>query len=112
MSNVLSQEVNGEMKTKAAKKSIERDVSALQDDMDAIRSDIAALMKDAGSLADAKAREGLTKGKKFAEDATKEASATAKDAKSALESKIRKHPFAAVGAAVGAGVLLSLIGRK
>lgn len=95
-----------------AKKAMDSDVGALRKDIDALRADVSALLKHSGTYADVTAREKIEKGVEAGKDAADKAASSIKEASHAVEDRIRENPLAAVGVALGAGVVLSMLYRK
>ncbi|MEE2921574.1 MAG: hypothetical protein VYC38_07410 [Pseudomonadota bacterium] len=90
------------------KSETENDYAALKDDIAMLRSDLKNVMEDVRGLAKVKAQAGVEKGKEIAE----KASGQFKETRSEVEAEIRKNPFAAVGIAFGAGLILAMMRGK
>jgi len=84
------------------------DISALRDDLASLRGDIASLFDHAGDYAGAKSREGLERGRQAVSDASRQV----EQGRGAAEDTIRRHPFTAVGAALGVGLLIATLSRR
>lgn len=96
----------------AAKLAVDGDVGALRKDIDALREDVSALLKHSGKFADVKTRQNFEKGVEMSKEAAEKASKSIQSASNAVEDRIRENPLAAVGLALGAGVMLSMLYRK
>lgn len=86
----------------------EADIDTLKSDMATLREDVSKLIDNMGSIARRESGRGLEKGRQAADQAAEKLS----DARSSLEERVRENPLAAIGLAVGAGVLLSTIMRR
>lgn len=91
-----------------AKADTKSDVDSLKSDIDELRKDMRKLMDDAGGIARKQSERGLERGRELADQAVHHVS----DAKSSLEERVRENPLAAIGLALGAGVLLAAISRR
>jgi ElaB/YqjD/DUF883 family membrane-anchored ribosome-binding protein len=83
--------------------------------MNRLRADFATLKDDARRLWDDVrdvAREQSTRGVGQGQTIAGQAREQAIDARRDIEDRIRRHPLAAVGIALGAGLLLSSLGRR
>lgn len=89
-------------------KPIEDDVNLLKEDLAALRKDLQAMFGDLKGYAASQAKEGVAKGKAFAEEAGEHLDSTRAD----FQEQIREKPLTAVGLAFGAGLLIALLGRK
>ncbi|MBU2082972.1 MAG: hypothetical protein KKB75_03950 [Alphaproteobacteria bacterium] len=90
------------------KADIDSDVDALKNDISALRDDLRQVVKDVRGLASVRAQAGVDKGAEIA----KEAGEQIGEAKTAMESRIRDNPLAAIGIAFGAGVVLAMMRRN
>lgn len=84
------------------------DADTLKKDIDALREDVRTLMTDLGAVAKKSSERGLAQGKDVADQALERAT----EARSTVEDKVRENPLAAIGIALGAGVLLSALSRR
>ena len=105
-------EVNGAAAKSKPHTDLSAHVQALQDDVGVLRKDVSKLLSGIGSAGMERAEEGYEQGKRAIEEGASAASKKANDARSALETQIRKNPLPAIGLAVAAGAALSLLRRK
>mgnify|MGYP006280804541 CR=1 FL=1 len=84
------------------------DITALRDDLASLREDVGKLFSHAGDYAGARSREGLERGREVADEARRHLD----EGRGAAEDTIRRHPFAAVGVALGAGLLIATLSRR
>ncbi len=111
MATAFANEGNGATAA-AAKPAVEGDVNALRKDIDALREDVGALLKHSGKFADVKTRQNIEAGLEAGKEAADKAAKTFKAASGEGENRIRENPLAAVGIALGAGVLISMLYRE
>ena len=111
MATAFAKEGKG-VTAEAAKAAVEGDFGALRKDIDALREDVSALLKHSGKLADVKTRQNIEKGVEAGKEAADKAAKSIQSASNAVEDRIRENPLAAVGIALGAGVMLSMLYRK
>lgn len=111
MATAFANEGNGAT-AESAKLRVNEDLGTLRKDIDSLREDVSALLKHSGKYADATARQNIDKGIQAGKDAADKAAKSLKSASGAVEDRIRENPLAAVGIALGAGVMLSMLYRK
>lgn len=91
-----------------ARRGSDADFDALKDDVAALKSDLSKLISDVGDIAKARSDQQLEKGKELADSAIEKFS----DVRLTVQDRVKTYPMASLGAAFGAGVLISLLRRR
>jgi ElaB/YqjD/DUF883 family membrane-anchored ribosome-binding protein len=102
----------GNGRHRATEVDLQADVDALREDFATLRGDLATLVSDALQEGKGKASAARERLEQMAAERAEEVKQCAVEAGRKVDDAVRTHPLAALGMALGAGLLLGSLFRK
>lgn len=96
----------------ASRAAAEANIESLKSDIADLRTDFKKLFSNAATFVHSTSEQSLEKGVEKGQEATEHVRAKFGEVKETSQDKIRKHPIASVGLALGVGALIAVLSRK